>query len=86
MQKGFCVASYDGRANISLYSKDNYSNNNEYKRETKMSFKCHKKGTVNSDAYIMFPTHNILTHPRHENFLSTCGGDGRLVFWDFKQK
>lgn len=83
---GYGVASIDGRANLSVITKESsYSSAVSYKSSNKMTFKCHKteeQGGVN----ILYPVHSIGFHPSSKNFVFTAGGDGTMTFWDYEQK
>lgn len=80
---GYGIGSIDGRANLSSFSKDSYSNS--YKSVSKMTFKCHKIEEGNN-VNILLPVHSIGFHPNSKSFVFTAGGDGCINYWDYEAK
>jgi len=79
---GFGLGSIDGRANLSNF----FMQRNQVKSNSIMTFKCHKVKEGLTD--VLYPVHDICFHPNNQasSFVSTCGGDGIIYFWDYKTK
>jgi hypothetical protein len=79
---GFGITSVDGRAHLSNIKPIN--NQMKFTLDSIMTFKCHKQGEGNEA--ILYPVHDIFFHPGSmgDGFVSTCAGDGFMIFWDFK--
>ena len=82
--EGLGVGSFDGRANLSTFSKDNYSG--RVKLNNVMTFKCHKIESTNSNQQTLFPVHGIGFHPKSKYFVYTAGAEGNLYYWDYNAK
>ena len=79
---GMAVGSHDGRANISRLETDHTG---MPKLGHIMTFKSNfidQPGGIR----VTYPTHGIGFHPKSKDFIYTAGGEGSVIFWDFKVK
>jgi len=74
---GIFVSSDEGKCNISKFRDETLDN--------VMIFKAHRKDEPGR-VQLVYPTNCVFINKKFPDFVGTCGGDGKLTFWDYKNK
>lgn len=78
---GFGIGSIDGRGHMSNLTQ-------RFEMKSIMTFKAHKvEENINGRNHsFFFPVNALQFNGRNNFFMMTAGGEGQMIFWDYREK